>query len=129
MDTGGSDRYSDYDSPSPGSASGNRAGGGGPGKPDPCSLPVDANLEEVAISDYWVNRGTVPSAGAEALLLDTLVSGRLAVSCDGAVVGYLPVRYNYIARECLPAGVAYSGEVSESEGGAIPSVRVVLRPQ
>lgn len=133
MDTGGRDHYPDYSSPSSGpsstpSARGGGAGGSG-GEPDPCSVAIEASLEEVAISEYWAERRTVPAVGTEAVLLDALVSGRLAVACEGMIVGYLPVRFNYVYRVCLPAGITYVGEVIESEGGAIPLVTVDLQPQ
>lgn len=131
MDTGGRDRYSDYGgsssqlSPSSGTGGGGTGGGSG----DPCSLPIEANLEEVAICDYWVQRAEVPVVGTEADLLETLVSGRLGVICEGLLVGYLPVRFNFVHRQCLPAGVTYSGEVTDSDDGAIPAVTVVLYPR
>lgn len=133
MDTGGRDRYSDYGSSSSGAGSQTGSGGGGTaggrGASDPCSIAIDASLEEVAICDYWTQRAAVPARGIEATLLETLVSGRLAVSCEGLLVGYLPVRFNYVYRECLPAGVTYAGEVTDSDGGPVPLVRVLLQPQ
>jgi hypothetical protein len=131
MDTGGRDRFSDFVGSPPGSALG-ATGSGSPvegGAPDPCRIPIEASLEEVALCDYFISRGAVPPVGAEAALLDTLIGGRLAVACDGLAVGYLPVRYNYVARDCIPAGISYVGEVVSSENGAIPSVAVVLQPQ
>lgn len=130
MDTGGRDNFSDFGGSTSGSGSGGSgSGAGGAGTTNPCSLPIEANLEEVAICDYWISRARVPSVGTSAILLDTLVAGRLTVTCEGSIVGYLPVRYNYVARECIPAGVSYAGEVLGSEDGALPSVTVVLRPQ
>lgn len=131
MDTGGRDHYPDYGSPSSGPSSTPSSGGGasGAGSGDPCSLPIEANLEEVALCDYWVQHADVPAIGTEVDLLETLVSGRLGVICEGLLVGYLPVRFNFVHRQCLPAGVTYSGEVTDSDGGAIPAVTVILYPQ
>lgn len=131
MDTGGRDHYSEYggSSSQPSSSSGTGGGGAGGGSGDPCSLPIEASLEEVAICDYWVQHAAVPAAGSAADLLETLVSGRLGVICEGLLVGYLPVRFNFVHRQCLPAGVTYSGEVTTSNDGAIPAVTVVLYPQ
>lgn len=131
MDTGGRDHYPDYGSPSSGPSSTPSSGGGvtGGGSGDPCSLPIKATLEEVAICDYWIQRADVPAVGTEAVLLETLVSGRLGVACEGLLVGYLPVRFNFVYRQCLPAGVTYWGEVTDSDEGAIPAVTVALQPQ
>ena len=131
MDTGGRDRLSSYGGESPGTGGTGTGGAGssGDGKADRCSLPIETSLDEVAVCDFYRSQGTTPAVGTKVLLLDALEGGRLAVACDDQVVGYLPVRYSYVGRDCLPNGFTYSGTVIASSDGAVPTVEVALQPR
>ena len=94
-----------------------------------CDAPVDAGLEEVARSGYYQRHKRPPPAGQAVRLNPSPVDGRLVVNDvqGGETIGLVPTRLNYLL-VCIGKGFTYDGEVVESKGGAVPSVRVRLEP-
>lgn len=95
---------------------------------DGCPLEIqNIRLEDVAISEYFLNHNDVPSAGESVELAMKLINKRLAVvlSSTQEVIGNLPVTYNYL-NLCIKKGKRYSGEIKSSGLSPIPFVVVNL---
>lgn len=121
MGSTGSGSFSDYhDYKNSGKTSDN---GGGSGE-DQCAKAFSTYLEEVAVSEYYKKSGEVPPEGTEVIVK---LEGRLAVSIDETIVGYLPTEYNFL-RGCMSDGFAYSGVIVKSTNTPIPSVMVDIVP-
>ncbi|TXH72897.1 MAG: hypothetical protein E6Q82_15960 [Thiobacillus sp.] len=76
-------------------------------------------LEEVAHCDYYATSKAVPSPGTQ---LSIVLDGRIfAVDSNGAKVGALPTKFNYLAA-CLASGIRYLGVVKASTDSPMPSV-------
>jgi len=100
-----------------------------PPSQDRCEQELtEVALEEVAATEYYAEHEDVPAAGTTVSLRSELVDGRLAVQSEqGAVVGFLPTRYNYLLA-CIGQGYSYAGEVATCSNGTVPRVTVNLAP-
>ncbi len=84
-------------------------------------------LEDVATSDYYSARHSLPAAQSRVQLRDKIHQGRLVVeSCDTSeIVGNVPVQYNYLLN-CIKDGMLYAGRVVSSGTSPIPFIVVTL---
>lgn len=94
-----------------------------------CDQPIDAELEDVAQSEYVTSMKAVPKVGALVRLRPTLSNGRIVAedSQTAKVIGSLPTRYNYLLL-CLTKGYGYEGSVSASATRPLHAVDVHLDP-
>src|SRR5579862_8409467 len=85
-------------------------------KKDKCDESIDTDLEDVAHSQYYKKRKTVPPKGTPVQLRVTLLSGRLVVdeTKTGLAIGNLPTGYNYLVL-CMKNGRDYTGSVTVSQ--------------
>lgn len=93
-----------------------------------CPLEIKyIRLEDVAISDYFVNHTSVPQAGEQIEVLPTPHKKRMVVALQNTqeIIGNLPVIYNYLML-CISNGMAYSGNVVSSGLSPIPYIVVDL---
>lgn len=117
MGSSGSGRFTDYSGSKP--TSGGGAGSGGSSGSDQCRQAISAELEEVAQCDFFASTSSVPAPGT---VLTLRHEARIvAVDGNGARVGVLPTKYNYLA-VCLREGISYSGIVVSSSVAPIPRV-------
>lgn len=110
-----------------GDGAGSIANGGNNGG-DGCPLEIEnIRLEDVAISEYFMNNKGVPSVGEPVELAMQLINKRLAVVLTSTqqVIGNLPVSYNYL-NLCIKKGKRYSGEIKSSGLSPIPFIVVNL---
>ena len=110
-----------------GGGAGSIANGGNNGG-EGCPLEIEnIRLEDVAISEYFLNHNDVPSVGEPVELAMQLVNKRLAVVLTSTqeVIGNLPVSYNYL-NLCIKKGKRYSGEIKSSGLSPIPFIVVNL---
>lgn len=101
---------------------------GGNNGGEECPLEIEnIRLEDVAISEYFLNHSDVPSVGEPVELAMQLVNKRLAVVLTSTqeVIGNLPVSYNYL-NLCIKKGIRYSGEIKSSGLSPIPFIVVNL---
>ena len=93
-----------------------------------CPLKIELiSLEDVAISDYYINTNSVPSVGEPVELSPVLCNKRLVVISQSTqkVLGNLSVVYNYLLL-CMSKGMSYSGSVVSSGMSPVPYVVVTL---
>jgi hypothetical protein len=95
-----------------------------------CDETVDTDLEEIALAEYFAERGTVPPVGTSVRLHDAVVKGRLIVETvkKPQTLGLLPTSFQHLAL-CLKKGYSYTGEVTASGGKKIPVITVSLVSQ
>jgi hypothetical protein len=100
-----------------------------PEESDKCDSRIEADLEEIANTDYYRNSKGVPAPGTVVRLSDRTLGGRLVVqeTATGTNIGLLPTKYNYL-RICQGKGYHYEGQVLSSRSLKIPRVRVDLEP-
>ena len=123
MGSAGNGRFGMYS----GGGAGSIVGGGNVGG-DECPLVIEnILLEDVAISEYFLNHNDVPSAGEPVELAMQLVNKRLAVVLTRTqeTIGNLPVSYNYL-NLCIKKGKRYSGEIKSSGLSPVPFIVVNL---
>lgn len=91
------------------------------------SVIENIRLEDVAISDYFINQGTFPTHGEPVELNNTIHKGRLVVNSTytSEVLGNLPTQYNYLIN-CIKKGMQYTGSVVASGLTPVPFVVVTL---
>ena len=84
-------------------------------------------LEDVQLSEYFTQHGTVPPKGASVFLSKKLHYGRLVVvaSDTNEIIGNLPTKYNFLLN-CLNSSKNYSGNVVNSDVKPVPYVVVTL---
>lgn len=132
MGSSGSGNFSDYS----GSRGGSRKSGVGSGNTgsqkdtgsDRCLKEMnDVRIQEIERSKYYEEHESVPRKGTKVVVRKELVDGRIAVETKSGkeIIGVLPTRLNYV-RRCMEQGYSYSGEVSESSAGLVPSIHVDL---
>lgn len=95
---------------------------------DSCPLEIKhMNLEDVALSTYFVENGDVPSCGESVEVSIELLNKRLAVVLSDTQedIGNVPVSYN-ILNFCIAKGKRYSGSIKASGISPIPYVVVTL---
>lgn len=93
-----------------------------------CPLEIKMiRLEDVQLSEYYKQHGTVPPMGAAVLLSKKLHHGRIVVIATNTneIIGNLPTQYNYLIN-CLNIGKSYSGNVINSDLKPVPFVVVTL---
>lgn len=129
MGSSGSGQFGTYHVQGFGPAHGEwKNGSGGGGGEIHCPLRIELiRLEDVAISEYYTNNGTLPEPGEEVELNHDLYKGRLVVSVSstGEILGNLPTKYNYLI-SCLMRGINYYGYVESSGYNPIPFAVVTL---
>lgn len=101
--------------------------GSGSGEIECPSAVEYIKLEDVAISEYYINHDSLPNPGEVVELQGTIFNGRLvvAVSSTGERLGNLPTEYNYLIN-CLMRGVTYTGVVVSSGASPVPFAVVSL---
>lgn len=93
-----------------------------------CPLEIEnILLEDVAISEYFLNYKDVPDIGDLVELSMQLINKRLAVVLKSTqeVIGNLPVTYNYL-NLCIIEGKRYSGVIKSSGMLPVPYIVVSL---
>lgn len=85
-------------------------------------------LEDVAISEYFLNKGELPPVGEAVNVRSTLYKRRLAVelSSTGEVIGNIPTEYHLFLLSGLKRGIHYSGQVISSGIFPVPYIVVSL---
>ena len=108
MGSTGTGKFSDY----PGSKSSTGgAGAGSGGGQNPCDKAFNARLEDVERCSYYQNHSAPPPRDTE---VEIIFKERLcAATRDGVVVGYLPTKFNYLAK-CIKDNYTYEGIVVKS---------------
>lgn len=101
--------------------------GGGIGEIECPSVIENIRLEDVAVSDYYVNHQSLPSSRNLVELNNTVYKGRLVVKATstGEVLGNLPTQYNHLIN-CIKKGMHYSGTIVASGTTPVPFVVVTL---
>lgn len=126
MGSSGFGTFGNYDITNKGSISpnGQNGGIGGGNFPDPLEY---IRLEDVAISEYYMNYQSLPAQGESVELATRIIHGRLAVldGGTGEVLGNLPTRYNYLLRN-IQLGTLFTGIVVSSGEIPVPFVVVTL---
>jgi len=125
MGSTGSGMFGTYRGDGAGAISGGSINGGGDNQ---CPLEIEnINLEDVAISDYYLDHNNVPDTNLNVILNTKTVNGRLVIVLVGTneIIGNLPVKYNYL-NLCIKKGKKYSGHVISSGVSPIPYVVVNL---
>lgn len=84
-------------------------------------------LEDIATSEYYLNRKSLPVAGEEVLLYNKVFNGRLVVKAKSTneIIGNVPTQYNYLIN-CIKSGMNYLGTVVASGVTPVPYVIVTL---
>lgn len=91
-----------------------------------CDESIESDLEEIARAAYYSTHRTVPPTGTKVRLYAKPLKGRLLVETKkGEGVGLLPTALNRFLL-CLEKGFSYSGEITASHSGKIPTVSVSL---
>jgi hypothetical protein len=129
MGSAGSGRFGTYriESGQITGGNGNDGVGGGIGEFECPSNIENIPLEDVATSQYYVTRKSLPSSGDPVELNNTIYRGRLVVMAvsTGEILGNLPTQYNYLIN-CIKKGMQYSGSVVLSGSTLVPFVVVTL---
>lgn len=134
MGSSGSGNFSDYSGSHGGSSGGEgggAAGGGSNPNTDRCLEDIEGvRIQEIENSEYYKSHGAIPRQGTKVVVRSNLLDGRIAVETKSGneVIGLLPTKLNYL-RRCIEQGHSYSGEISESSGGLVPSLRVDLEAE
>lgn len=95
---------------------------------DGCPIEIEnIRLEDVALSEYFLNHNGVPSVADPVELSMQLIKKRLAVVLTSTqeVIGNLPVSYSYL-NLCIKKGKRYSGTIISSGLSPIPFIVVNL---
>lgn len=95
---------------------------------DGCPLKIEyMNLEDVALSTYFIENNDVPSCGENVEVSVELLNKRLVVVLSDTQedIGNVPVGYN-ILNLCIAKGKRYSGSIVASGTSPIPYVVVNL---
>lgn len=106
---------------------GSGTGGGFGGKLVCPNVIKHIRLEDVAMSEYYMNKHSVPEVDGEVELSGEIHFGRLVVSLisTGEVIGNLPTDYNYLI-DCINMGKEYTGSILSSGTSPVPYVVVTL---
>ena len=131
MGSSGSGNFSDYSGSQGGSSGGGASGGGANTNSDRCLEDIEGvRIQEIESSEYYENHESTPRQGTKVVVRSSLEDGRFAVETKSGkeVIGLLPTRLNFL-RRCIEQGYSYSGEVSESSSGLVPSLRVDLEAE
>lgn len=107
---------------SPGDGNGTGPGAGGKVERDRV-----IRLEDVATSEYYKHRNTVPFAGTPVYIGTELFNKRMVVreTDSNSVLGNLPVKHQISFIRALD-GVIFRGEVASSSTQPIPSISVKI---
>lgn len=130
MGSSGTGRFGNYPGGNGGSISANGQNGisgGGVGEIE-CPMVIEhIRLEDVAVSEYYVNNNALPDQNDGVALSNRIFNGRLVVTSalSNEIIGNLPTRYNYLIN-CINRGVNYSGRVISSGISPVPFVVVTL---
>ncbi len=130
MGSSGYGRFGNYGVSGAGdSEQGTNGGGNGAGIGSNLGPSLDyIRLEDVAISEYYLNRGELPRMGETVKVRSTLYKGRLAVelSSTSEIIGNIPTEYNLFFLSSLKRGVRFSGQVVSSGKKPVPYIVVSL---
>ena len=85
-------------------------------------------LEDVAISEYFLNKGALPHVGEAVNVRSALYKRRLAVELSSTeeVIGNIPTEYQLFLLSGLKRGIHYSGQVISSGKFPVPYIVVSL---
>lgn len=108
---------------------GSSDGGGGINSEEVmCPLIIESiKLEDVGISEYYINNGSLPQVDTSIYLSPVIHDGRLVIveNVTELIIGNLPVQYNYL-NICMAEGKNYTGTVAAAGSNPIPYVLVNL---
>lgn len=101
--------------------------GGGVGEITCPSRIENIRLEDVATSEYFKSKGSLPLPGDAVSLSAKIYKGRLVVNetASGTIIGNMPTQYNYLVN-CLKKGMSYDGTVDSSGQRPVPFIVVTL---
>lgn len=126
MGSTGTGNFSDYPTGSGNPTQPTTGGGGGGVDPnDRCLTAFSVQLEDVEHSAYFQMTSILPPIGTKLKLAHQ--KRIVAVDLNGAVVGNLPTKYNYLA-DCMAKGQDYIGQVVTSVSGHTATVIVDFAP-
>ncbi|MDX9917203.1 MAG: hypothetical protein RBT15_04225 [Gudongella sp.] len=97
------------------------------GEIDCPSFLENIRLEDVATTEFFIEKQLLPKAGDLVVMNNSIYRGRLVVSVDseGEVLGNIPTKYNYLIN-CIKKGIQYKGVVVASGLTPVPFVVVTL---
>ena len=124
MGSTGSGRFGTYS----GGGAGALPGGSSGGSEFSCPTKLlNVRVEDVGISEYYVNNGVVPAIETPIILNSEIINGRLVITGikTNEIIGNIPVEYNYL-NLCMKKGMIYKGTVISSGVRPIPYVVVNL---
>lgn len=132
MGSSGRDYLGDYDFARRHKSSGDIGLGSGAGdvsgsSPGNVSNVIVIDLEDVATSDYYLTRHSVPAPESSVYVLNDLHDKRMVV-CDSVcseVIGNIPTQYQLQLSGAL-AGKSYLGKVISSGEFPIPRIKVAI---
>ena len=132
MGSTGSGNFSDYSgapggSRTPSDAGDGSDGGGDEGGSDPCVRAFHAELEEVAVSDYYSAHTAVPPLHTMLVITPTTRLEVRVSHATGEIVGYLPTRLHYLF-DCLDNGHSYEGVITLSTTLPYPRIKADFIP-
>lgn len=131
MESTSSGRFDHYATPPPPKQPQSSPKGGGKSEEmDACDIPLpNVRLEEVVLSEFFLNKRTVPAVGTPVRVRPKLVGGRIAVETTrgNQSIGFLPTTNNYLLG-CLKDGHNYKGKVTASFDSPVPRIVVDLFP-
>lgn len=94
---------------------------------DECGAPLDIDLEEVALAEFYTQHRALPAVGTDVRLRNQLFHGRLVVEVaqSGEILGLVPTELNYLLA-CLGRGFRYEGTLVAASTKPIPSAAIQL---
>ena len=101
--------------------------GGGVGEFECPEFIEHIRLEDVAVSEYFINNNSLPNPGDAVELKDTIYKGRLVIISTSIreIIGNLPTQNNNLIN-CIKREIKYIGTVISSGKLPVPYVMVSL---
>lgn len=95
---------------------------------DVCPKEIVFNVQDIDISEYYLNKATLPNVGSNVSISNTLVNKRLVVIDldSGLILGNVPVEYNFLFSSCLNKGREYIGTVKHTNENPYNIIMVEL---
>ena len=127
MGSAGSGRMGDYKKGNIKGATGTLYGSSSGGESSCPKFIENINLEDVAISEFFLNNGTVPNAEAVVQIRKEVSGRRLVVELSETkeIIGNLPTKYSFLLT-CINLGHNYVGTIISSGLSPIPYIVVSL---
>jgi hypothetical protein len=100
-----------------------------PSSKNRCEDSIDTDLEDVARSQFYQQKKTLPAKDVGVRVVESPQNGRLVVeeTKTGMAIGNLPTRFNYLV-VCMKSGHKYEGTVTVSRTSKVPVLEVHLDP-